>query len=391
MSVREGTSAFGNRLDHLERLEILERISSGETQPQVARALRCTTRTVRRVLRAAGGAPSRRSRRRPRSPLRLSLSEREEIRAGIAAGDSFRAIARRIGRAPSTVSREVGGASGRSRYRATRADERACLRALRPKRSKLAASPRLRRAVCEMLESRFSPQQISARLRLEHPDDPEMRIAPETIYQSLYVQSRGRFRKDLTRYLRSGRSQRRPRRGPSGQGRIRDMISISERPAEVSDRAVPGHWEGDLIVGKQNRSFIGTLVERQTRYVMLSYLGSDARTETVTEKIAEQIVRLPEQLRRSLTWDQGREMARHLEFTVATGVKVYFCDPHSPWQRGSNENTNGLLRQYFPKGTDLAVHGQVELDRVAAQLNRRPRQTLDWRTPAEKMAELLLR
>jgi IS30 family transposase len=250
-------------------------------------------------------------------------------------------------------------------------------------------SPRLRRAVVGMLERRFSPRQISARLRLEHPDDPQMRIAAETIYQSLYVQSRGRLRTDLSRYLRSGRSQRKPRRGPTGQGRIRDMVSISERPAEATDRAVPGHWEGDLIVGKANRSFIGTLVERQTRYVLLTHLGNDASTETVIRKIAEQIVRLPEQLRRSLTWDQGREMASHRQFTVATGVKVYFCDPHSPWQRGSNENTNGLLRQYFPKGTDLAAHDQAELDHVAAELNDRPRQTLDWLTPAEKMMQLL--
>jgi IS30 family transposase len=387
--VREGVSAFGNRLGHADRLEILERVCAGETQPRIARALGTTSRTVRRVLRAAGGAPSRRSRRRPRSVLRLSLSEREEIRAGIAAGDSFRAIARRIGRAPSTVSREVGGVAGRAGYRATRADDRACLRALRPKRSKLGSSPRLRRVVVGMLERRFSPRQISARLRLDYPDDAEMRIAPETIYQSLYVQSRGRLRKDLTRYLRSGRTKRKPRRRPTGQGRIPEMVSISQRPPEIADRAVPGHWEGDLLAGKQNRSFIGTLVERQTRYVLLTQLGNDASTETVTAKIAEQIGRLPEQLRLSLTWDQGREMARHVDFTVATGVKVYFCDPHSPWQRGSNENTNGLLRQYFPKGTDLAAHGQPELDRVAAELNGRPRQTLGWHTPAEKMAELL--
>jgi transposase, IS30 family len=387
--VREGVSRWGNRLSYADRLEILERVCAGETQPQVARALGTTTRTVRRVLARAGGAPSRRSRRRPRSSLRLSLAEREEIRAGVAAGESFRAIAGRIGRAPSTVSREVGGVAGRGRYRATTADDRACLAALRPKPSKLALSPRLRRAVVGMLERRFSPRQISARLRLEHPDDPEMRIAAETIYQSLYVQSRGRLRTDLSRYLRSGRSQRKPRRGPTGQGRIRDMVSISERPAEATDRAVPGHWEGDLIVGKANRSFIGTLVERQTRYVLLTHLGNDASTETVIRKIAEQIVRLPEQLRRSLTWDQGREMASHRQFTVATGVKVYFCDPHSPWQRGSNENTNGLLRQYFPKGTDLAAHDQAELDHVAAELNDRPRQTLDWLTPAEKMMQLL--
>jgi IS30 family transposase len=387
--VREGVSAYGRRLDHQDRLEILERISCGETRPRVASALGTTERTVGRVLVAAGGRPSRRSRRRRRSALRLSLIEREEIRAGIAAGDSFRAIAGRIGRAPSTVSREVGGLAGRGRYRATRADDRACLRALRPKRSKLASSPRLRRAVTGMLERRFSPQQISARLRLDYPDDEEMRIAAETIYQSLYVQSRGRLRKDLARYLRTGRQKRKPRRGPTGQGHIRDMVSISERPAEVEDRAVPGHWEGDLIVGKQGRSFIGTLVERQTRFVLLTELGDDSSTETVTQRIAEQIVRLPEQLRLSLTWDQGTEMADHIRFKVATGVQVYFCDPHSPWQRGSNENTNGLLRQYFPKGTDLAAHHQDELDRVAAQLNQRPRQTLGWHTPAEKMAQLL--
>jgi IS30 family transposase len=389
--VREGVSRYGRRLDYRDRLEILERVSRGETRPRVAGALGTSVTTVGKVLAAAGGRPSRRSRRRRRSPLRLSLLEREEIRAGIAAGDSFRAIARRIGRAPSTVSREVGGVGGRGRYRATSADERACEAARRPKRSKLASNPRLRRAVTGMLERRFSPQQISARLRLDYPDDEEMRIAPETIYQSLYVQSRGRLRGDLARYLRTGRSERKPRRGPTGQGHIRDMVSISERPAEVADRAVPGHWEGDLIVGKGNRSFIGTLVERQTRFVMLTRLGNDASTETVTARIAEQIVRLPEQLRLSLTWDQGREMARHSQFSVATGVQVYFCDPHSPWQRGTNENTNGLLRQYFPKGTDLAAHHQDELDRVAAELNQRPRQTLDWHTPAEKMTQLLLR
>ena len=386
-----GDGRRGIALTRAERLEILERVCAGETREQVAGALGCGTTTVGRVLAAAGGRPSRRSRRRPRPPLRLSLSEREEIRAGIAAGDSFRAIARRIGRAPSTVGREVGGVTARRRYRATRADARACLAALRPKRSKLAASPRLRRALVGMLERRFSPQQISARLKLDYPDDPEMRISPETIYQSLYVQSRGRLRKDLTRYLRSGRSRRKPRRGPTGQGRIPAMVSISERPPEAEDRAVPGHWEGDLLVGRGNRSFIGTLVERQTRYVMLSHLGTDASAEAVTAKLAERILQLPEHLRLSLTWDRGREMARHVEFSVATGVKVYFCDPHSPWQRGSNENTNGLLRQYFPKGTDLAIHHQRQLDKVAAELNGRPRQTLGWMTPAEKMTELLLR
>jgi IS30 family transposase len=387
--VRKGKTWRGNRLSDGDRLEILERVAAGEGLVRVAAAVGCGVSSVKRVLVAAGGRPSRRSRRRPRSRLRLSLAEREEIRAGIAAGDSFRAIARRIGRAPSTVSREVGGVGGRGGYRATRAEDRACLAARRPKRSKLACNARLRGAVATLLERRFSPQQISATLKREFPDNPEMRIAPETIYQSLYVQARGSLRKDLARYLRSGRCRRKPRRGPTGQGRIPAMVALSQRPAEVADRAVPGHWEGDLIVGKQGRSFIGTLVERQTRFVLLIHLGRDATTETVTAKLAEQIVRLPQQLRLSLTWDQGREMARHADFTVATGVKVYFCDPHSPWQRGSNENTNGLLRQYFPKGTDLALHGQVELDRVAAELNGRPRQTLDWNTPAEKMATLL--
>jgi transposase, IS30 family len=374
---------------HARRLEILARVAGGETQTAVAGELGLSRITVVRVLAASGGRPSRRWRGRARSALRLSLIEREEIRAGIAAGESFRAIARRIGRAPSTVSREVGGVAGRARYRATRADDRACQLARRPKRGKLVGSRRLRRAVEGMLERRFSPQQISATLKRQYPDDEEMRIAPETIYQSLYVQGRGRLRKDLARCLRTGRARRKPRRGPTGQGQIPQMISISERPAEIEDRAVPGHWEGDLIVGQANRSFIGTLVERQTRYVMLTHLGRDATTETVTAQIAEQIVRLPSHLRLSLTWDQGREMARHLHFTVATGVRVYFCDPHSPWQRGSNENTNGLLRQYFPKGTDLAVHDQAALDRVAAELNGRPRHTLGWMTPAEKMAELL--
>ncbi len=242
-----------------------------------------------------------------------------------------------------------------------------------------------------MLIARFSPAQISATLKRRFPDDQEMRIAPETIYQSLYVQGRGQLRRDLARCLRSGRVRRKAQRGATGQGRIPGMVLISERPAEIEDRAVPGHWEGDLIAGRLNRSYIGTLVERQTRYVMLAYLGRDARTDTVTAAIAEQITRLPEHLRVSLTWDQGREMARHAQFTVATGVTVYFCDPRSPWQRGSNENTNGLLRQYFPKGTDLADHDQAHLDRVAAELNNRPRQTLGWMTPAEKITALLTR
>jgi IS30 family transposase len=245
-------------------------------------------------------------------------------------------------------------------------------------------------AVEQGLMEGWSPEQISARLRTEYPDDREMRISHETIYQSLFVQSRGELRRQLTAQLRTGRTRRKSQgRGPSNRGRIAEMIPISERPAEVEDRAVPGHWEGDLIIGKGNRSAVATLVERQTRYVMLARLGNDYSTQRVIAALAEQIQSLPVELARSLTWDQGKELSAHNQFTVATGVSVFFCDPHSPWQRGSNENTNGLLRQYLPKGTDLAVHDQAALDRIAASLNGRPRKTLQWLKPAEKMTELL--
>jgi transposase, IS30 family len=239
------------------------------------------------------------------------------------------------------------------------------------------------------LGKRCSPQQISAKLVLDHPDDREMRISHETIYLSLFVQSRGELRRRLTARLRTGRTTRKQQGRVENRGRIMEMLSISERPAEVEDRAVPGHWEGDLIVGARNRSAVATLVERQTRFVMLAYLGSDQTTDHVIEALRTKVTGLPEHLKLSLTWDQGHELAAHKQFTVDTGVRVFFCDPRSPWQRGSNENTNGLLRQYLPKGTDLAVHDQAELDRIAAELNGRPRQTLGWSTPAEKMLELL--
>jgi transposase, IS30 family len=241
-----------------------------------------------------------------------------------------------------------------------------------------------------MLEQRWSPQQIARRLKREYPDEPEMWVSHETIYQSLFVQGRGSLRKELHRCLRSGRATRRPRnRRANGAGHIPNMVMISERPAEVEDRAVPGHWEGDLIMGSSNRSAIGTLVERNTRYVELLHLPNGHTAAEVRDAMTAKICQLPEHLRRSVTWDQGTEMSQHVEFTVETGVQIYFCDPHSPWQRGSNENTNGLLRQYFPKGTDLSVHTAEHLDAVAAQLNGRPRQTLDWMKPSEKLAELI--
>jgi IS30 family transposase len=328
-------------------------------------------------------------RRVEHSPHRLSFEERERISRGIAAGESGRVIARALGRAPSTVCREIRAGGGRRGYRAVGAERRAQRCARRPKATKLSACPALVAEVERGLEAGWSPQQISARLRCEFPDDPRMRISHETIYLSVYVQARGELRRQLSAQLRTGRSTRRARGRVERRGRIVDMVNISQRPAEVEDRAVPGHWEGDLILGAYGRSAVATLVERQTRFVMLAYIGRDRRTERVIEALQLKIAQLPEQLTRSLTWDQGRELAAHKQFTVATGVQVFFCDPHSPWQRGTNENTNGLLRQYLPKGTDLAVHDQAALDQIAALLNGRPRQTLKWRNPAEKMAELV--
>ena len=319
----------------------------------------------------------------------MSLSEREEISRGLVAGLSFAAIGRSLGRMTSTVSREVNGNGGRAGYRAWDGQRRAYERARRPKTPKLAC-PRLSRAVSEMLEWHWSPQQIARQLRVEYPREPEMWVSHETIYQSLFVQGRGALRKDLHRCLRSGRAMRRPRsRGTNSRGQIPNMVMISERPSEVEDRAVPGHWEGDLLIGKNHKSAIGTLVERSTRYVELLHLPDGYTAEHVRNAMTAKIQTLPDHLRRSLTWDQGKEMAQHVQFTVDTGVQVYFCDPHSPWQRGSNENTNGLLRQYFPKGTDLSHHTAEELDAVAPELNGRPRQTLQWMKPSKKLTELV--
>ena len=323
------------------------------------------------------------------SPHRLSFVEREEIFAGVCRDESDSEIARRLGRHRATIGREIRRCGGRERYRPLRAERLAERLARRPKQTKLAGCPRLLAAVEQGLERRWSPQQIAARLRLEHPDDPLMRISHETIYRSLYVQARGELRRQLTAQLRSGRSTRRARGRVETRGRIPDRVPIAERPPEVDGRRVPGHWEGDLLMGAAGKSQIATLVERQTRYVLLARLADGRGSEQVIAALKARIEDLPAHLVRSLTWDQGKELTAHRRFTVDTDVQVYFCDPHSPWQRGTNENTNGLLRQYFPKATDLAAHDQADLDRVAAELNGRPRKTLAWATPAERMEALL--
>lgn len=368
------------RLSAAERMEIQHGVATGETFAAVAAAVGCSTKSIQRHFVGTGGLAPRVL---VRSPLRLSLAEREEISRGLRAGDSRRAIARRLGRASSTVSRDVAPNGDRSGYRAWRAERRAIREARRPKVAKLARCPRLRAEVERRLAQRWSPQQIAHRLRLDHPAEPEMRVSHETIYRSLFVQARGALRHELTACLRTGRAQRRPQGRLTRQGKLLDMVLISARPAEAADRAVPGHWEGDLLVGKAGRSAIGTVVERRSRCVLLLHLPDGRTAEHVRRALAERMTTLPEQLRRTLTWDQGKEMAEHVRFRIDTGIPVYFCDPHSPWQRPTSENTNGLLRQYFPKGTDLTTNSQADLDAVAQELNGRPRQTLGWRTPSE--------
>ena len=375
------------RLSEAEKSEIWDRFEGGESQRSISRRLDRPPSTIRTHLLGSGF-------RRPVpavewSSVRLSLTEREEISRGLATGESMRSIAVRLGRAPSTVSREVAGNGGRHRYRAAGAHRASRHRARRRKPAKLATDHRLRTVVEAKLELWWSPRQISEWLIDAYPDTEEMRVSHETIYQSLFIQGKGALRKELWRCLRTERATRRPQGRPaSTKGQIRDMVMISERPAEVEDRAVPGHWEGDLLMGRRQTG-IGTLVERWSRYVMLFPLPDGNTAEAVRDALTATVQRLPEHLWQSLTWDQGKEMAQHVQFSIDTGVDVYFCDPKSPWQRGTNENTNGLLRQYFPKGTDMSLLTQEDLDQAAYSLNTRPRQTLGWMTPSDKLAEAL--
>jgi IS30 family transposase len=374
------------RLTAEQQREIWERLSRGERSYTIGPAVGCHENTVRQLAARSGGI---RPRERTRAKRSLSLEEREEISRGLAQHESMRSIAARLGRAPSTVSREVAHNGGPRGYRALAADRRAWDMAERPKPAKLATCPKLRHIVERKLERHWSPRQISRWLAKTFPTDPELAVSHETIYQSLFVQGRGALRKELHQALRTGRAMRRPKVASPMKRRshIPNMVLISERPAEVEDRAVPGHWEGDLILGAK-RTCIGTLVERSTRYVQLLRLP-DGTAESVRKAMTRSIKTLPRELFRSVTWDQGNEMAHHERFTVDTGVAVYFCDPKSPWQRGSNENTNGLLRQYFPKGTDLSIYSQRELNAVSRELNDRPRETLGWDSPLERLREVV--
>ena len=378
----------GGKLTTAERQRLRRLVAQGATHQEVATKLGCCAKSVQRVLIAEGGLAPR---NRPRPALRLSVREREEISRGLQNDESFRQIAAGLGRSPSTVSREVGNNGGRCKYRAWRAEETAMLRARRPKLWKLQTNSLLRAEVSRRLLQCWSPQQIANRLRIDHSNAPDMHVSHETIYRSLYVQARGGLRKELQACLRSGRTQRKPRKSSisPASGRIREMVMIRERPAEVEDRAVPGHWEGDLIMGKKGLSAIATLVERTSRFVMLVRLGESRKAEHVSRVLARHIKKLPEELRCSLTWDQGKEMADHVRFRIETGLPVYFCDPYSPWQRGTNENTNGLLRQYLPRSEDLSDYSQAKLNAIARELNGRPRQTLGWMTPSEKYEAVL--
>ena len=366
-----------------QKRDLWQRWKSGQSLSEIGRALGKHPGSVHGVVKANGGiVPADRT----RSARVLNLSEREEISRGIAADESIRQIAKGMGRAPSTISREIGRHGGRRRYRAVNADDRAWRNAKRPKLCLLATNLHLQQLVAEKLREDWSPEQICGWLVSEHPDNPSLRVSHETIYRTLFIQARGVLRKELISHLRRVRSMRSSIKAThTGQGRggITDAISIRERPAEIEDRAVPGHWEGDLIRGSAN-SHVATLVERHSRFVMLIKVdGKD--TTNVVGALTRQIHTLPRELMASLTWDRGTELAAHKAFTIATDAIVYFCDPQSPWQRGSNENTNGLLRQYLPKGTDLSAHSQTDLDAIALRLNTRPRKTLGFITPATKL------
>ena len=365
-----------------QKTEIWDRWQRGESMNAIGRAFDRPSSSIFSQLAPSGGI---RPPLRQRSRLALTQAEREEISRGIACHLSLRTIATQLGCAPSTISRELKRNGGYDRYRATQADQSAWDRARRPKRCKLAGNRTLSRTVAAKLKRLWSPVQIAGWLKREHPGDECNQVSHETIYRSLFIQARGALKKELLAHLRSKRTIRRSKQASlkkNGLGQIKNMASIRERPASVEDRAVPGHWEGDLIAGSGN-SYIATLVERHTRYVMLAKV-KNKDTESVVSALIKQSKKLPVELYKSLTWDQGKELADHQRFTLATDIKVYFCDPSSPWQRGSNENTNGLLRQYFPKGTDLSVHSQAKLNAVARQLNERPRQTLEFETPAER-------
>jgi IS30 family transposase len=377
------TSGKRTRLSAMQRVEVWRRWKAGESLHAIGRALSKAHPVIHLLLKRHGGiAPLVRR----RSRISLTLQEREDISRGIASGSSIRAIAKGLKRAVSTVSREVARHGGRTQYRASEADLQAWESALRTQACLLATHTKLREIVASKLMLDWSPEQISGGLKIEYPNDESMRVSHETIYRSLFIQARGVLKKQLIQHLRSKRRIRRSRHSRDRghhSGQIVDAISIRERPAEVEDRAIPGHWEGDLIGGTKN-SHIATLVERHSRFTMLVKVSSKD-TATVVAALSQHVLRLPASLRRSLTWDRGLEMAQHKSFTVDTDVRVYFCDPQSPWQRGSNENTNGLLRQYFPKRTDLSVYSQEELDEVALRLNQRPRKTLGFQTPADKL------
>lgn len=375
------------RLGSEDRRQIWNRWRGGDSIAEIAQGLGRYPGSIRWELKTHGGiSPPVRK----RSPHALSLAEREHVSRGLAQGLSLRAIARVLDRSPSTVSREVSRHGGREHYLAVSADEQAWKDGRRPKPCVLVSRPRLCQIVARKLKQNWSPEQIGRWLKLEFPDDETMRVSHETIYRSLYIQARGALKKELLEHLRRHRSMRRSKRASSEtekRGSILDAVSISERPPEAQDRAVPGHWEGDLLAGAGN-SYIATLVERQTRYVMLVKVRSK-HTNEVVDALKRNIGKLPMELRRSLTWDRGKELSQHKSFSIATEMPVYFCDPHSPWQRGSNENTNGLLRQYFPKGKDLAPYTQRQLDKVARELNERPRKTLGFLTPAKKLQEIV--